>query len=153
MTLGPSGRRWLATSLLAGMGAAIGALTGAGLTFLSHILIGLPRLPGSEYILYNATSFAILGTVLGPMIGWLALRRVPLWRAVAEPALVGTVAAAIAIGFGGFPFVLLPAFGVLAAAWRLNRAYTPRPSPTLGQGAPTPAPTIGAGRTSHPPES
>jgi len=125
MTFGPTARRWLVTYSLAGMGAIVGAVSGAVLTLLSYVLIGVPHIPRTEYFIYNATSFAILGSVIAPVGAWLCLRRVPLWRAVAEPALVGVLAVAATISVGVLPFFLFPAVAVLASAWRLNRAYNP----------------------------
>jgi hypothetical protein len=126
VSLGPRGKGWLATSLLAALGAVTGAAVGAALTLCSSLLFGLPRLPGTEYFLYNMTSFAGLGAVSAPLIAWLGLRRVPLWRAVLEPASVVLVAGLITIGLGVFlPIMALPTVALFASAWRLRRAYAP----------------------------
>jgi hypothetical protein len=123
MTLGARGRGWLATSTLAALGATIGAATGVALTLASHFLVGLPRFPATEFFIYNATTCGILGMVLSPAIAWLALRRVPLWRAVAEPGLVGGVALACGLVSGSVTLTVLAPVAVVAAAWRLHREY------------------------------
>ena len=123
MTLPPIARRYLVTYALAGMGALIGAVVGAALTLVSYALVGILQIPKAEYFIHNAISCSILGAVIAPVGAWLALRKVPLWRAVAEPAVVGVVAVAATIGSGGLPALLLPAGAVLASVWRLNRAY------------------------------
>lgn len=62
---------------------------------------------------------AFVGAILGPLVAWVFLRRVPLCRAIAETAL-GTLAGIL----GGallatHPILLLGLFGFLLAALRL----------------------------------
>ena len=128
MALQPIARRYLVTYSLAGMGAVMGAVVGAALTLVSYALVGILQVPEAEYFIHNATSFAILGALIAPIGSWLALRRVPLWRAICEPTLVGVVAAAATIGLGGLTSLVLPAGAVLASLWRLNRAYNAEPT-------------------------
>ena len=82
---------------------------------------------------------AVLGALLGPPIAFSALRHVPLWRVLLEPA-VGTVTGAFAAWLlawanwaPGFPGVLvLPLLGMAIAAIRLRLAVRPTKRPTLG---------------------
>lgn len=39
----------------------------------------------------SAAIGAAYGTVLGPLLSWTLLRRVPLWRAIIEPAIVAAL--------------------------------------------------------------
>ena len=62
---------------------------------------------------------AVIGAVLAPVMAWIFLRRVPLWRAIAEPALgtlLGILVAAATVPWGT---VLFPLIGFLAGAIRL----------------------------------
>jgi hypothetical protein len=129
MSLGPTGRGWLATATLAALGAVAGAVTGLVVTAISHLLWGLPPTWGSPFFLSNAISMGSLGVILGPAVSWLLLRRVPLWRAVGEPALVGLAAMAVTLAFGSLSMSLV-AFATLAAAWRLNRSAQRLPAPS-----------------------
>ena len=74
----------------------------------------------------------IAGAVLGPTIAWSALRHVPLWRLVLEPA-IGTVAGSVIAwtilmvrGYGRPYYLLLPVVGMFVAALRLRRAARAR---------------------------
>jgi hypothetical protein len=117
---------WRVTLFLAAIGAISGAIAAVILTWLGNVLSGAPEAPGTVVYWWNVRIFAVLGAIFSPILAWSLLRRVPLWRAVAEPALggvVGTVAS-IVVAPGLFP-VLVP-LTILAAAWRLNHAYRER---------------------------
>ena len=105
-------------------GAIAGAIFGAVLTPLGKIVAGAPPADMANYI-WNATSFAIFGAGLAPLVTWSGLRRVPLWRTIAEPlagaiagAGIGVLLGSAALFLFGFPL------GAAAAATRL--AYTHR---------------------------
>jgi hypothetical protein len=72
---------------------------------------------------------ALVGAFLGPLVAWAALRHVPLWRLLIEPA-VGTIVGAF-VGWAipstplllGLPrLILFPLVGMGVAAVRLRRA-------------------------------
>lgn len=121
------------TGILAGMGGLFGAAGGAVLTFLGNLISGYPVAPGLEVYLNNAGILGAIGAVSGPTVAWSLLRRVPLWRALAEPAAVALVA-----GIGSMllaPSLFLPAVvvGGLGGAVRLHFAYD-RPGSRVGAG-------------------
>jgi hypothetical protein len=107
-------------------GAAAGAVFGLALTPLGKIVAGAPPADLANY-LWNAGAFGLIGAVLAPAAIWSALRRVPLWRTIAEP-LVGAVAGAgIGVLLGsGAAFLLLAPLGAAAAIARLQLAHRPR---------------------------
>ncbi len=114
---------WRVTLFLAGIGAICGAVAAVFLTFLGNLISGSPSPPGLAVYAWNAQVFALFFAVISPVLAWTMLRRVPLWRAVAEPALggiVGTVAAGL-ISPALFP-IIAPA-SILAAALRLHHAF------------------------------
>src|SRR5690348_337277 len=79
-------------------GAIAGAAFGIVLTRLGKIIAGAPPATFANYV-WNATVFGVLAGIVSPIISWSALRRVPLWRTVAEPlgyALAGGAAAVVA---------------------------------------------------------
>ncbi|NOT09444.1 MAG: hypothetical protein HOP28_14735 [Gemmatimonadales bacterium] len=117
---------WKVTLLLAGIGAIAGALAAITLTVFGNILSGASQAPGRAVYWWNMGIFALLGGLFSPILAWSLLRRVPLWRAVAEPALAGVLGtvAAILIAPASFP-VAVPA-AILGAAWRLHHAYRDR---------------------------
>lgn len=115
MAFGSMTRRHLVTYASAGMGAMTGAVTGAMLTLISYALVGIPHIPKTEYFIYSATAYAILGAVIAPVSVLLSLRRVPLWRAFAEPALAGSLAVAATFSVGGLLARTLPAGAILAS--------------------------------------
>jgi hypothetical protein len=86
----------LVTVGLAGVGAACGALLG-GLTVLVQLYgIVPPRAYPFIFLRFGAVAGGYLGAIFAPTIGWLFLRRAPLYRAIGQTA-VGTLIG-IAIG-------------------------------------------------------
>lgn len=111
------------TALLAGLGGVFGAVAGIALTFLGNVISGYSVPPGVDIYATNAGILAAIGAVGGPVAAWTLLRRVPLWRAVAEPA-----GAALLAGVGAMvlaPGLFLPAVVVVGvtAAVRLHFAF------------------------------
>jgi hypothetical protein len=104
-------------------GTFAGAIGGAALTVLGKIVADAPPATGPNYV-WNMAAFGLMGAVLGPVITWSALRRVPLWRTVTEPLLAGIAAAGVGVLMGsGTVFLVLAPVGVGAACWRLSYAY------------------------------
>jgi hypothetical protein len=70
----------------------------------------------------------IFGVVAGTSLGWLLLRRVPIWRAVGETALAAGCAALLALllDAGLFGLLALPASASLLAAFRLRWSHASR---------------------------
>ena len=116
-------RRGITAGLILG-GAIAGAVFGALLTPLGKIVAGAPPADMGNYV-WNATSFAIFGAVLAPIVTWAGLRRAPLWRTIVEP-LAGAIAG---VGLGvlaGSPLLFLLGFPVGAAAAAARLAYVHR---------------------------
>ena len=111
------------TSTLAGIGAASGALAGVVLTFLGNVISGSPITPGVITYSWNVGVFAVFGAVFGPPMAWSMLRRVPLWRTLAEPALGGVIGSVIAMVVAPALFPVIVPAAIVGSAWRLNRAY------------------------------
>lgn len=115
------------TAALAGLGALGGGVSGVVLTYLGHIISGYPITPGLDVYAWNVGIMAGLGAVFGPPLAWTALRRVPLWRTLLEPAVAGLLASIGAMLFLPEPFfpLLVPA-SIFAAAGRLSFVYRDR---------------------------
>lgn len=114
------------TSALAGIGAMGGAVAGVTLTFLGNVISGYPVTPGLDVYLWNAGIMAGLGAVCGPPLAWTMLRRVPLWRSLAEPALAGIAGSVVAMLLAPSLFPVLVPGAILASALRLVYAYRDR---------------------------
>jgi hypothetical protein len=118
-------RRLQVTGLLAGCGALVGALTAVGLSFLATVVAQALTPTGRVEYFYSPTQFAILGAIGTPLLAWSLMRRVPLWRAISEPAIGGIIGTLVALAT--IPLLqapLLPALcvplGILGAALRLR---------------------------------
>jgi hypothetical protein len=70
----------------------------------------------------------VIGGLLAPIMTWLFLRRVPLWRASIETAFAGTIGFAVGAVMGvAVPLAMASALTCsLLAALRLKRAYRPK---------------------------
>jgi hypothetical protein len=104
-------------------GALAGAVFGVILTRLGKIVAGAPPATLANYA-WNAAVFGILAGVTSPIVSLSALRRVPLWRTIAEPLgyAVAGGAAAVVLGIPALLLVLPPAGLVLGFA-NLRRRY------------------------------
>jgi hypothetical protein len=77
---------------------------------------------------YGPTGFAFVGAVGTPVLTWLLMRRVPLWRAILEPAVggvLGTLLALATISLFHPPLLVQPLCmlgGIGIAALRLQHA-------------------------------
>lgn len=117
-----STRRRLKLALSLG-GALAGAAFGVILTRLGKIAAGAPPATLANYA-WNAAVFGVMGGIVSPIVSWSALRRVPLWRTVAEPlafAVAGGVAA-VAVSAPVLILVLPPA-GLALGFVSLRRRY------------------------------
>lgn len=117
-----STRRLLQIGLIA-TGAIAGAVFGLVLTRLGKIATGAPPATLANYA-WNAAVFGILAAVVSPLVTWSELRRVPLWRTVAEP-LVAAVAGGCAAVVVGVPVLILvlPPIGLALGFANLRRRY------------------------------
>ncbi len=111
------------TSVLAGLGALGGAVAGFTLTIIGHVVSGYPITPGFGVFAWNIGIMSGVGAVLGPPLVWTVLRRVPLWRAVAEPALAGIVSSVGVMLLVPPLFPIVVPGAIIASAVRLARAY------------------------------
>src|SRR5690348_11193343 len=103
-----STRRWLTVGLTVS-GMVAGAAFGLVLTRLGKLVAGAPPATIGNYV-WNATVFGVLAGIVSPIVSWSALRRVPLWRTVAEPlayAVAGGTAALV-VGSGALLLTLPP---------------------------------------------
>ncbi len=117
---------------LAVVGAIVFAVAAIPVTVLGKLATEAPDPATLSNYLINMRAFAVMGALFSPLLTWSALRRVPLWRALSEPALGGVIGATIGTFVGpAVGFLLLAPVGVAIASWRLARSYRERPSPTL----------------------
>ena len=117
-----STRRWLTVGL-AVSGFLAGAVFGIVLTRLGKIVTGAPPATLGNYA-WNAVALGVMAAIVSPIVSWAALRRVPLWRTIAEPlayALAGGTAAVVL----ATPMLLLvlPPLGLALGFVRLQRRY------------------------------
>ena len=133
-------RRWITAGLMFG-GAVAGAVVGLALTMLGKIVAGAPPADMANY-LWNAGVFAAVGAGMAPVVTWSALRRVPLWRTIAEPLLASVIGATIGVALGsGTAFLLLAPLGAAAAVARLAIVHRPKSRPALSRDGSDVSPT------------
>lgn len=122
-------KRFKVTALLSASGAIVGAATAVALSFLATAVGQATTRSGRVEYDYGPLGFAIVGAIGTPVLTWLLMRRVPLWRAVGEPAiggLLGTLLALAAIPLVSAPILLQPICvltGIVGAALRLRFAH------------------------------
>ena len=107
-------------------GAAIGVLATVGVFALTRTWSDVW---GAETLILGATLVGfVIGGFLAPIMTWLFLRRVPLWRASIETAFAATIGFAIGAVMGiAAPLVMASSLTFsLLAALRLKRAYRPK---------------------------
>lgn len=123
----PSTRRLLQVGLIVA-GAVAGAAFGLVLTRLGKIAAGAPPATLANYA-WNAGVFAVVSAVISPLVTWEALRRVPLWRTVAEPLAGAVAGGCAAIVLGVPPLILvLPPVGLVMSFLNLRRRYPDSPA-------------------------
>lgn len=111
---------------LAAAGAIAGAVFGLVLTRLGKIATGAPPATLANYV-WNAVAFGAIAAVVSPLITWSALRRVPLWRTVAEPLVAAVVGGSAAVIVGVPVLILvLPPIGLALGFANLRRRYPDR---------------------------
>lgn len=137
-----STRRFLQIGLVVA-GAVTGAVFGLVLTRLGKIATGAPPATLANY-LWNAAAFAAIAAVVGPVVTWSELRRVPLWRTLVEP-LAAAVAGGCAAVILGVPalILVLPPVGLALGFANLRRRY-PDPSAVNTLPASHDTPRVGA---------
>ena len=113
-------------SIVGGLaGAALGVFATAGLLALTRTW----AFWGLESLFLVATVIGfVVGGFLAPIMTWLFLRRVPLWRASIETAFAATIGFALGAVTGvAVPLAMASALTCsLLAALRLKRAYRPK---------------------------
>jgi hypothetical protein len=121
-----SASHWLAVGLPVA-GAVAGALFGIALTPLGKIIGGAPPAGFRNYA-WNATVFGVMAAIVSPIVTFGALRRVPLWRTVAEPLTLAVVGGVVATVVGsGVLLLALPPAGLAAGFFWLARRYPQEP--------------------------
>lgn len=120
-------RRWLQVGLVVA-GAIAGGVFGLVLTRIGKLATDAPPATLENY-LWNAAVMGVLAAVVSPIVTWHELRRVPLWRTIAEP-LTAAVAGGCAAVVLGVPVLILvlPPVGLGLGYMNLRRRY---PEPEL----------------------
>ena len=130
-----SGRVLKVVAIVAGLGAAAGALTTTLVVLLMELLDGRPVRLGmiAQLAAFAALYGAVFGGVLGPLAAFGFLRKVPLWRAILGTG-IGTVLGLGAVFvFSAHPFgAPLLGFGLGALAARLDQARRDRAALSSG---------------------
>ena len=106
----------------------VGALTAVALSFLATVVANATTHAGHVEYYYGSAGFALVGAFGTPALTWLLMRRVPLWRAIIEPAIggvLGTLLALSTIPLLHTPMLVQPLCvlgGIAVAALRLRQA-------------------------------
>lgn len=112
-------------------GGAAGALAGATLTALGKVVAGAPPATLANYA-WNMAAFGVLAAVIGPVVTWSALRRVPLWRTIVEPLAGALLGAGVGLALGSSAaFVALAPVGLVVSMVRLSRRYREPAFPSI----------------------
>ena len=125
----------------------LGFLAGAACGLLSLLPMWIQAAMGQNPIMgwpiavVTAGVGTVCGAALGPIVGWLAISRAPVWRAVLEPAAgavigswlpwVYTLARRSYIAPGTDTLLLCAALGALAATLRLRLKRPPERAPVV----------------------
>ena len=80
-------RRLQVSAVLAALGAVAGAVAAVTLTYLGTKVAQAFEPSGRIYYQWAAGEFAVIGAIGTPLLAWSLMRRVPLWRAIGEPAI------------------------------------------------------------------
>ena len=124
------GSRARVTAFLSLSGGAVGALTAIALSFLGTVVANATLPSGHVEYHFGPLGFALAGAIGTPLISRLLMRRVPLWRAIAEPAvggILGTLLALASIPFLPLPLLAQPLLvlaGIGGAALRLRATHS-----------------------------
>jgi hypothetical protein len=138
-------RRWLKIGLTLA-GALAGAVFGVMLTRLGKLVAGAEEATLANY-LWNASVFGLLAAVVSPLVTWTALRRVPLWRTIAEPLIWAVAGGMVSVIVGILMLVLvLPPVGLVLGFLNLRRRHPDRAAaffshPSAGQHDRLPGPS------------
>ena len=115
---------------ITGLVSLLGGLAGAVLGLLVIAILGLVTGDFQFFmaLVWAGTVGLVIGGLLAPIMTWLFIRRVPLWRASLETAFAATLGfAASAILNVAVPVALATTLACsLLAALRLKRAYRPK---------------------------
>jgi hypothetical protein len=123
-----------ATGIVAALGAVGGALGGVvvALGLTARIIVrkwsGVDAIIGDTlfFTAVSASLGAVYGIVLGPVLGWLFMRSVPLGRAIGETAFAAALGVGIAVAFPvwGLSLLVFPILTATLAAARLRFTST-----------------------------
>jgi len=123
-----AGATWHIKLAVCLLSAIAGALVSIPITWLGKVVAAAPPATMANYI-WNMWALGLIGAVVGPLVMWSALPRVPLWRAVVQPMVACVLGALAGAMLGsGFAFLGFAIAGVVLASWRLNYAYREPPS-------------------------
>jgi hypothetical protein len=128
-------RRFYVTALLSTLGAAVGAIAAPLLSFLATAVAQASLPAGRVVYFFDPAEFAVVGAIGIPVLAWILMRRVPLWRAITEPAIggaLGLLVALASIPLLNPPLVVQPLLvlaGTVGAALRLRHTHRSALSP------------------------
>jgi hypothetical protein len=123
----------LVTIGLAFVGALVGALS-AGIAFTLVGIVWIQDLISLELFVMAARFGAPVGAIAAPLLSWILLRNVPIWKAVLHTAIGSILAAVIAFPLP-FSFFWAPMTGFVVAAARLHLIQRRTSTASLGAGA------------------
>ena len=136
----------IVTVVLSALGATAGALAAPVLSFLATTVAQASLPAGRVAYFVDPVEFAVAGAIGIPLLAWFLMRRVPLWRAIAEPIIgagVGLLIALVSIPLLEPPLIVQPICvlaGTLGAALRLRFVHRSLSAPVevlpLGDGSP-----------------
>lgn len=116
-------RRFGLTLLIAGLGAAGGALTALAMNLLSSVAAGEAGVAGYVRYHFNVAALSVIGATVAPVVSWAMLRTVPIWRAVVQPSAAALAAGAVCMVLAPSSYVVaIPAAAALASL-HLHRRY------------------------------
>ena len=110
------------------VGTVVGALTSVLALAAVLMLRGSPGAPQLlAAVMMAAYAGAAIGAVMAPVVAWILLRRVPLWRAITQTAL-GTLIGAVVCSFTIPGPIVGAIIGFTLAAIRLRIVTRPEPA-------------------------
>ena len=127
----------MVTLALIATGSTIGAVLGALSLLTATAVFGVgPQYPVFDLLAAGTQAGGLAGAILAPTSAWVLLKRVPLWKSIAEPALgtlLGSIASTIMASMidGGLAWSILGGLaGFLIAVGRLRILYSTVLKPT-----------------------
>jgi hypothetical protein len=143
-TTGRIGRIVKVTGIISVLGALGGAVGGVVLAIVISLVGGIrgTLFPGDDLLrsIIEFSGFASIfgaayGVILGPILSWTLMKRVPLWRAVSETALAAALGVGVSMAMPslGLSIFLFPVFTAVLAALRLRFTHRALPESSVAR--------------------